>query len=88
MNLTNLEIAAMELTLNYSDREGQLGDNFSNAGAEEIAYELFNGNKQAAGGLIASLIKKNAAFLMDDCDDQVWLTEDGVNALFDIIEAR
>ena len=88
------EIAAMKMCLNYDDRESQHGDNHSDCGPEDIA-KSFGWNMHQAGGLIASLSNKEVAWL-DDREGEPWhndptmhvlyLTEKGVNAIFDIIE--
>lgn len=83
--LTNNEIKALKLCLNYDDREAQLSDNYSNAGVDEFAANLFNGNKQAAGGLITSLNSKGLGD-HDDEDGIFWLSEKGVHTICDIIE--
>ena len=93
INLTTNEIAALKLCLNSNTREGQLDDNFSNGGSEEFAT-LFEGSKksrlQAAGGLISSLEKKGLGDQDSDNNgnpgDIFWLSEFGVNTIFDIIE--
>ncbi|MCK5018233.1 MAG: hypothetical protein KAS32_14345 [Candidatus Peribacteraceae bacterium] len=85
-SLTDNEIEALKLCLNYADRESQLNDNYSNAGSEEFAG-IFDGNKHAAGGLITSLAEKGMGN-MDEEDDIFWLSDEGVNTIFDIIENR
>ena len=85
--LTPNEIIAMELTLNYNDRESQQGDNYSVAGVKEIRAELGWSGKQV-GGLISSLEQKGMAVMDDEGYDLLWLTDEGVNAIFDIIEGR
>jgi len=98
MKLTDNEIAALKICLNYDDREAQLEDNFSNGGPREFADQIFDGNLRAAGGLITSLQQKG----LGDLDDRTgegwghqpvdmhifWLSELGVNTIFDIIEAE
>lgn len=86
-NLTQNEVRAMSLTLNYDDRESQLSDNFSNAGIEELC-EAFDWNKHQVAGLIGSLDKKGMAVYDEEDIDLLWLTEKGVNTIFDIIEAE
>ena len=96
MKYTHNEIRAMKMCLNYDDRETQICDNFSNAGPTDIAAE-FGWNMHRVGGLIASLENKGVAWLdnrdgdagMKNCDTDMhilWLTEKGVNEIFDIIE--
>lgn len=90
--LTEMEIAFMELALNYSDRETQLSDNYSNAGIAE-GMEAFDWNAQQMGGLVSSLEKKGMGYMDSEGVngqpvDIFWLTEKGVNTIFDIIEAR
>lgn len=107
MTLTEKEVAALRLCLNYSERESQLSDNFSNGGPVEFANALFDGNLRAAGGLISSLEKKGLGWLDDRTGDMecsydrnmrprkplvsehiFWLTDEGVNAVFDIAESK
>lgn len=92
MNLTENEVLALKACLNYDDRESQLSDNMSNAGAAEF-MELLGWDAQQVGGLMSSLIEKGLADVADDLiaygepgADLLWLTEAGVNAIFDIIE--
>jgi len=92
INLTDNEIRFLEICLNYDNRENQLSDNFSNGGVREIMAE-FGWNAQQAGGLISSLEQKGMGYMdMDGVNgepaDIFWLTEKGVNTIFDIIEAR
>jgi len=90
-NLTENEIKALKMCLNYNNRASQLSDNYSNAGAEDFALMLFKGNMQAAGGLITSLTAKGMGDMDDDGADSVdifWLSEYGVNTIFDILEAE
>jgi hypothetical protein len=95
-NLTQNEITALKSCLNYDDREGQLSDNFSNGGPDEFKKAL-GWNDQQVGGLITSLQEKG----LGDIDDRsgelawgeklphiFWLSDKGVNAIFDIIEAE
>jgi len=91
-NLTKNEIRIMKCCLNYQDRENQISDNYSNGDMQEFRAE-FKGelSDKGIGGVISSLQKKNMAY-MDNSDASfrgiLWLTEDGVNALFDIIDAE
>ena len=96
MNLTDNEIKAMKACLNYRNREDQMYDNFSDTGPVDIAKEL-GWDMHQVGGLLASLENKGMAWVDDRSDDShmkgcgtdmhiVWLTEKGVNAIFDIIE--
>ena len=94
--LTENEKEALRICLNYDSRESQLDDNYSNGGPYEFALQLFDGNMKAAGGLISSLQKKGLGWLDDRTDEGFgrrpasehifWLSSDGVNAIFDIIE--
>jgi len=88
-NLTANEVAALKICLNYDNRASQLSDNFSNGGQ----YEFMTGlkiNRHAAAQLIGSLEAKG----MGNGDDNdgnghiFWLSEKGVNAIFDIIDAE
>ena len=88
-HLTENEFKALQMTLNYEDRESQHSDNFSNAGIDEISSGLFNGNRKAAGGLVTSLMEKGLAFYDKEDDvDLLWLTEKGVDVVFDAIEGK
>lgn len=85
--LTNYEFIALNACLNYDDREAQLSDNFSNGGTKEIA-KACGISQRAAGGVMSSLIQKGLA-IYDDNEghgDILWLTEDGVNLIFDIFD--
>ena len=96
MKYTDNEIRAMKMCLNYDNREDMLSDPFSDVGPTDIAAE-FGWNMHRVGGLIASLENKGVAWLdnrdgdagMKNCDTDMhilWLTEKGVNEIFDIIE--
>ena len=86
-SLTQNEITALKICLNYDSREVQLDDNYSNGNADEFAKAL-GWDKQQVGGLITSLEQKGLAFKCPDGYDIVWLTDDGVNAIFDVIDAE
>lgn len=81
-NLTENEYKVLELSLNYTDREGQLCDNYSNFDTQ-AAMEVLSFNAQQVGGVVSSLCKKG--YMMDD-EDMVWLTDNGVNAVFNVLE--
>jgi len=97
--LTDNEMKAVKLCLNYDDRDGQLCDNYSNGGVEEFKRGL-GWNAQQVGGLIASLTEKGIGYMDDDpflviggngklhTPDIFWLTEEGVNAYFDQLELK
>ncbi len=85
--LTKNEISALKLCLNYHNRETQIADNYSNAGHPEFKKALdWNDNQVSA--LIGSLEKKGMGFGDDNNGNGhiFWLTEEGINAIFDIIE--
>ncbi len=88
-NLTQNEITALKTCLNYETREGQLNDNFSNGGQEEFKEALGWSDKQVAA-LIGSLEEKDMGY--GDHNEGnghiFWLSELGVNTIFDIIEAE
>ena len=95
-NFTQNEIAALKMCLNYDDRESQHGDNHSDATPVTIA-EALGWNMNQAGGLISSLSSKGVIWV-DDREGEPWhmdvsmhvvyLTERGVDAIFDIVEAE
>jgi hypothetical protein len=82
--LTQNEVTALRICLNYDRRDEQLSDNYSNGGTEEFMAAL-NWNAQQVGGLMTSLTEKGLGY-HDEEEDVFWLTEAGVNAIFDIIE--
>jgi hypothetical protein len=85
--LTANELKALETCLNYDDRESQLSDNFSNGGAAEFRAVL-GWNREQVAALIGSLEKKGMGGMDSEGDDIFWLSEDGVNAVFDHLEAQ
>ena len=89
--LTQNEITAMKTCLNYDDRETQLCDNFSNGGADEFKAVLGWTDAQVRG-LISSLEQKgmgNGDYAdAEGSSHTFWLSEKGVNAIFDVIEAE
>jgi hypothetical protein len=95
-NFTQNEIAALKMCLNYDNRAHQLDDNHSDASPVTIAKAL-GWNMNQAGGLISSLSGKGAIWV-DDREGEPWhkdvsmhivyLTNKGVDAIFDIIEAE
>jgi predicted transcriptional regulator len=84
MTMTTLELAIIEASLNYLDRAAQLSDNYSNYDADHIAQRE-GITAQAVGGATASLITKG--YMFED-EGMVWITDEGVNAYFDQIEAE
>lgn len=89
VSLTENEINAMECCLNYDSRESQLTDNYSNGGHDEFKGALGWNDKQVAA-LIGSLESKGMGWGDDNEGNGhiFWLSEEGVNAIFDIIESR
>ena len=86
--LTENEFRALRACLNYDNRTEQLSDNFSNAGVTEFREVLGWGKHQVAG-LVSSLQQKGMGEMDTDLSNPVdlfWLSEDGVNAIFDRIE--
>lgn len=89
IELTNNETVALETCLNYRTRADQLSDNYSNGGHDEFKAALKWNDKQVAA-LIGSLEAKGMGY-GDDNDGNghiFWLSELGVNTIFDIIEKR
>jgi hypothetical protein len=83
-NLTALEAALLTQCLNYDTREDQMQDNYTNADLSD-AHSICGGKHQAAG-VIGSLCKKG--FIADPANDEqqlIWLTVNGINAIFDHI---
>ena len=98
--LTKKQVDFMKLTLNYDERKVQHSDNYSNAGIEE-GMEAFGWSAYQMGGLISSLKEKGMGYLERIKIDRrelekgekpeftkFWLTELGVNAIFEVIEAE
>lgn len=86
LKLTENEILALKICLNYDNREGQLSDNFSNGDMDEFCAQL-GWNKHQVSALMGSLEAKGMGFYDAD-DDLFWLSEHGVHTIFDIIEAE
>lgn len=92
--LTTNEITAMKVCLNYDNRKDQLNDNYSNGGPAEF-MDALGWNAQQVGGLMTSLTEKGMGYCEDNSNTvwlgppppvTFWLTEAGVNTIFDIIE--
>ena len=80
-NLTILEAALLSKCLNHDNREDQIQDNYTNADLSD-AYNICGGKHEAAG-VIGSLSKKGLICDLDaDDGSMIWLTEDGVHAIF------
>ena len=88
-SLTDNEIIALKACLNYKSRQAQLDDNFSNGGHKEFKDALGWNDKQVSA-LIGSLESKGLGWgdKNDGNGHIFWLTEKGVNVIFDIIEAE
>ncbi len=89
MTLTENEIIALEVCLNSDTRDGQYDDNYSNGGHDEFKAALKWNDKQVSA-LIGSLEKKDMGYGDDNEGNGhiFWLTTEGIDAIFDIIEAR
>lgn len=97
--LTANEIKAMKMCLNYEHRESQLADNHSNACPADIGIAMGWDFRQL-GGLLSSLTQKEMIMIDDRSGDAdkslqanphmhiVYLTDEGVNAIFDIMEGE
>ena len=86
--ITANEFKAMKTCLNYKTREAQLEDNFSNGGMPEFMAVLSWNSAQAAG-LISSLEQKGMGWSEGKGSKHVfWLTELGVNTLFDLMDCE
>lgn len=85
--LTETEATILAACLNDDTREGQLDDNYSNGGIEEFAAALPHLNQYELGGHVTNLIKRRLITSPDDeSNGIIWITEDGVNAIFDHME--
>lgn len=84
--LTSHEAAILEASLNYDNRQCQHEDNYSVCGLEE-ARDATGLNSHGVAGVLGSLEKKGLATYVED-DDLVWLSQKGVDAIFDVIESR
>ncbi|APL99068.1 hypothetical protein LK3_37 [Bordetella phage LK3] len=91
VNVTDAEFIALQTCLNYDNRESQLSDNFSNG--DHAAFKKALGwNDQAVAALIGSLESKGLVYsdnegVNGNKFNTVWLTEKGVNVVFDQIDA-
>ncbi len=91
VNVTDAEFIALQTCLNYDTREAQLSDNYSNGGHDAFKKAL-GWNDQAVAALIGSLESKGLAYsdnegVNGNKFNTVWLTEKGVNVVFDQIDA-
>lgn len=86
-NLTVNEIKALKACLNYESREDQLADNYSN-GCMEVFKEALSWTDKQVSGLVSSLVQKELIQLDRGCPEIFWITEEGVNAVFDVIESE
>lgn len=88
-HLTQNEITALKICLNYDNREDQLSDNYSNGGAPEFKKALGWNDKQVAA-LISSLEQKGMGYGDENNGNGhiFWLSEDGVETIFDVIQAE
>ena len=89
ISLTPNEITALKACLNYNSLEGQLSDNFSNGGHTEFKKALGWNNQQVAA-LIGSLEAKGLGWGDDNEGNGhiFWLTDKGVRAIFEAIDAE
>ena len=91
MKITENEVRAMKLCLNYDNRGDQRSDNFSNAGPTEIA-EALGWNMHQIGGLLTSLEQKDLVKGVADSPDVEMhiavLTAKGIDLIFDTIEGE
>lgn len=89
VKLSAREIEALEICLNYDDRAMQLDDNFSNGGHNEF-MSAFKINRHAAAQLCGSLESKGMGWNDDNEGNGhiLWLTEEGVNVIFDYKEGK
>jgi len=81
VSLTVLEVEILTACLNYDNIESQLSDNYSNCDLKD-AHRICGGKHQASG-VIGSLCKKG--LVCDPLQDEnkiIWLTKDGVRAIF------
>lgn len=91
VNVTDAEFIALQTCLNYDTREAQLSDNYSNG--DHAAFKKALGwNDQAVAALIGSLESKGLVYsdnegVNGNKFNTVWLTEKGVNVVFDLIDA-
>lgn len=95
--ITKNEAELLNLALHYDSRENQLSDNYSRATVAD-AHRIM-GSQEAGAGLIGSLVKKGLVLdpaehggdpNPSDTPDRwpaeqnmIWLTQAGVNAIFD-----
>ena len=81
ISLTDLEAKILSACLNYDKMEAQLSDNYSNCDLKD-AHKICGGKHQASG-VIGSLCKKGLVYdPLQDENKIIWLTEDGVRAIF------
>ena len=85
--MEGFELQAVEICLNYQNREAQLSDNYSNGGMEEFTSMIFNGDRVKAE-LLVRLMEAKGLGQMDEEEDIFWLSERAVNEYFDIKEGK
>jgi hypothetical protein len=88
VTLTANELAALKVCLNYDTRAEQHSDNYSNGGHAEFKDAL-NWNDKQVAALIGSLEAKGLGYGDDNEGNGhiFWLSDLGVDTIFDIIEA-
>jgi uncharacterized protein (DUF2164 family) len=81
ISLTDLEAKILLACLNYDNIEEQLGDNYSNCDLKD-AHKICGGKHQSAG-VIGSLCKKGlVGDPMDEENNIIYPTEEGLRAIF------
>ena len=103
MKLTDNEIAMLTICLNYDNRETQLSDNYTR-GTVGHAHALMGSKEAGAGLIGSLVKKglvldpsvhgtdPNDAFMgykpWGPEENMVWMTDEGVNAIFDHIDSK
>ena len=82
ISITKNEFLALKACLNYSNKESQLDDNFSNGGIEEF-MSILNWNINQVKGLISSLEQKGLGYNEGHI---FWISELGVETVFNYME--
>ena len=81
VSLTVLEVSVLTQCLNYDNIASQLSDNHSQCHLKDA--QVICGGKHQASGVIGSLCKKGLIYdPMQDESKMIFMTEDGVRAIF------
>jgi DNA-binding MarR family transcriptional regulator len=86
--MTRAEFLVLCEIRNYDRREAQKDDNYSNCDFADAA-RVTGFNRHGVAALVGSLEKKGLAWVdEDEYGDTIWFTDDGIDAVYNIMEAK